>query len=192
MTGTDGLRPEDIIDGMLAEFGSPTPHAIAEMAKRYPMQRAFLMEFAAAWAEEAHLPPSDPTDAQDSAFAEARDLFASALAGRAAPATLSALARAVGQSLQDLAHRCRFDVAVLRKLDAGAIDLDSLGNVLPARLADMLGLARSTIVAAFAGQNPHFAAAFLPTELAAGESLLEALQAAGTDPSVIAEFDLPV
>lgn len=184
-------RLDDILDGMLAEFGAPTADAISATSRRFPEYRAMLLEFAASWAEEVHLPePVETGSTSEIALVNARGEFAARLAARTQPATLAALAGAVGRTLQDIADRCRFSVIVARKLDAGVIDPSSVGEILPRKIAGLLGVTREAVLAALAGPpSPALAAAFMPMDLPK-ERLEAALNAADTDQAVIDELEL--
>ena len=196
MTIIGGTRLEDVLDGMLSEYGSPSPEAIAGASALHPEHRAALLEFAAGWAEEEHLPPLGATPrahALERAIEQrARGRFSEALATRTRVAGLADLARGVGSSLQELAQRCRIDLSVMRKLDAGRISPGSVGEVLPSRIGEILGVAKEAVVAALGVAPPSLAAAgFLaPVRLPPSEDLRDALLAAGAGEDVLTDLGL--
>jgi hypothetical protein len=190
MNTTGGTCLEDVLDTMLAEYGAPTSKALTSVSRRYPEYRSAMLEFAAGWAEEEHLPAPAPSEQTDAPAVLARIRFAAELASRETSTRLSDLAQRAGSSLQELAAQCRLNVSLLMKIDAGRIAPNSVGKVLPSRLAELLGVAREIVVAAFA-VKPHPVAAasfFGPAQSSARESFLEAMINAGTEPEIIAEL----
>lgn len=191
---------EDVLDRLLAEHGSPTPAAVAAVSAVHPEHRAAILEFAAAWAEESHLPrpvASAETEAGKAVLAQAQASFAKALDIRleggepARGMSLAELAASVGRNLKDVAAAARVDLAVILKLDAGRIVPASIGTVLPRRIADFLGIDPGLLSASWSRMSPAAASAFLPSVVAPvspDETLAEALAASNTDPAEIEEL----
>ena len=100
MTATNQPSLEDVLDMLLAAYKAPTQEAVADFAERFPAYRADILDFAADWAEEEHLPIPEPlTDAQEArVFSRAQSFLQNMLHEHANPAVAarrSAAARSV-------------------------------------------------------------------------------------------------
>lgn len=182
---------EDVLDMLLAKYGSPSPAAVAEVSRKHPEHRTSLLEFAAAWAEESHLsvPEGMPARVETDVARRAKAFLARELDMRmpaVAPkdkASLAELAALTGRSLKEIAAATRVDLRVLMKLDSGRIRPETIGTVLPERIARFLGMDVGVITASWSGQG-SLVPAFLPSA-PVQESLADALAASDTDPAEI-------
>lgn len=98
-------------------------------------------------------------------------------------ASLAELAALTGRSLKEIAAAARVDLRVIMKLDSGRIRPETIGTVLPERIARFLGMDAGVITASWSGQA-SLVPAFLPSA-PVQESLADALAASDTDPAEI-------
>ncbi|MES2442807.1 MAG: hypothetical protein V4574_08245 [Pseudomonadota bacterium] len=134
---------DDVLDLMVAEFGAPDARAVAAFSLRFPAHRAKLIDFAAAWAAQSHLPVPEPLSAvREGRIADrAQRALDEGLAARAAarrPKSLAELAALSGQDLDQVARVASLDQSLVRKLDGRRIDPRSIPGTLTARLAAIL------------------------------------------------------
>jgi len=190
MTIQSGKPFEDVLDEMLFERGAPTVDTVAIWAALYPEHRASLIEFAASWAEDTHLPLVRTDDVrQRSIVVKTINRFRAATAP-AAPSTLSALAASAGKTMDDVAQGLGIDASVISKLNARRIEPRTIGSVLVARLAKLLQTDAASVIATWTGAPaPLAAAAFLrrPVTLPR-ETLKDALLKAGAPATLIVEL----
>jgi len=193
MTNNGGTRLEDVLDLMLEEHGEPSLKAVAAYSRIHPEHRPALVDFAARWAEEKHLPVTERPRDYNSAVKAAADAFSRALHASAGPVRLSELAKSAGLTLQDLARRCGLHASILTKLDGGRIKPGSVGDALPTMLGRLLDVSSETALASFAPrQNAPVTAGFLnPSCFQRTETLREALMSVGTDLATMKELELP-
>jgi transcriptional regulator with XRE-family HTH domain len=148
---------DDVLDLMIAEFGSPHLRAVAAYAARYPRYRAELIDFAAIWAHQAYLPapePAHPADGVRRVEARAERGLAEALAARAAarqPKSLTALVAASGQDLDDVARRLGLDQSIMNKLERRRIRPETIPAGLTRRLAALLHADPAVVARAWMG-----------------------------------------
>lgn len=191
MTIQSGKPFEDVLDEMLAERGDPTADVVAIWAALYPEHRAALIEFAANWAEDTHLPVASTDEArQRSVVVRTINQFRASTAP-VVPSTLSALAASAGTTMEAVAQSLGVDASVVAKLNARRIEPRTIGTALSARIAKLLQVDVAAVVATWSGASaPLAAAAFLGrTVTLPRESLREALLKAGTPARLIAEFE---
>jgi hypothetical protein len=172
MTVSNHVEVEDVLDMLLDEFDSPTPRAIAVFSRRYPEHRADLLEFAAVWAEERHLPAPQPLSEGREAAIEARaqlaldDVLASGATAKAVTArSLTELAGASGQDLDGVARQAGLDGSLIHKLDARRIRAETIPARLAARLANILCTDVLTIRQSWTSQPALALAAFMAIKL---------------------------
>jgi hypothetical protein len=191
MTIKSGKGFEDVLDEMLAGRSAPTADAVAIWAALYPEHRTALIEFAASWAEDTHLPVARTDEArQRSVVATAIDKFRSATAP-VAPTTLSALAASAGTTMEGVAQGLGIDTSVVAKLNARRIEPRSIGGTLASRIAKLLHVDVAAVVATWSGAPaPLGAAAFLARSASVRrETLREALIKVGTPACLVAELE---
>lgn len=192
MTTTGGTRLEDVLDSMLAQFGAPHPAAVAALANKHPEHRTALMEFAASWAEEEHLPQPPSAFPEELVGSAARADFSRALSAEIGVPKLGELVRSAGLTLQEVARRCGLDSTVLVKLDAGRIAPSSAGSVLPRLIGRILDVSAEAVQASFGARTAAAAPAFLSqSRFLRTETLRDALAAAGTPAEVVERLQLP-
>lgn len=186
-----GKSLEEVLDELLFERGTPTPDAIATWATLYPEHRAALVEFAASWAEDEHLPlPRVDEARQRSVVAKTMNQFRAA-AAPAVPRTLSALAGSAGRTLDDVARGLGVDASVIAKLNARRIDPATIGRAMAVRISKLLKVDTAAVIASWSGAPaPLAAAAFLgrPAPLPQ-ETLAQALAKVGAPNELIAELE---
>jgi hypothetical protein len=191
MQTSSSTRADDIFDNLLMEFGSPTPAAIAAYSARFPALRAQLLEFAAGWAEEEHLP--EPPSLSEARVADlvsgAVEGLRAALLGSAGEAgSFCDLLAATGLSAGEVASASGVPGAVLEKLAARRIAPASIGAKLPRVVAAAMNVPSSVLLRVWTSPAPAAAlAAFLPGGLMQPrqETLEAALVAAGASPEQV-------
>lgn len=192
MTRRADLPLEDVLDMLLDQHGAPTGQSIAQFAARFPQHRAALIEFAASWAEEEHLPPPAPLpkekirEAQRQALAalqaglDARDAI-----GTGSRQTLEHLAALSGRTLAQVASAAALPLPVVAKLNAGRILPESVGEGLVQRIGRYLRIRSEELIASWSIPAAP-AMSFLPAP--ARETLADALRREGVDPNEAAEL----
>lgn len=181
---------DDVLDELLLEHGAPTPQAVAAAAVRHPAHKAALLEFAASWAEDDHLPiPKIDEQREQSLLGDAMSKF-SASAAPIAAATLLDLAGAARLTLTDIAQDLGVDPVIVSKLNARRIDPRTIGRATASRVGRFLRVDTARVVSAWSGEPPRLAAAaFLPQATGLSqETFLTALEKAGVSPELIAEL----
>lgn len=161
MTATNQPPLEDVLDMLLAAYKAPTQEAVAEFAERFPAYRADILDFAADWAEEEHLPAPEPlTDAQEArVFARAQsflqntlfELSPPAIAVVAARSSLFDLARGSGASLQDVARAAGLDIPLIAKLNGRSIKPETIRERVARAIAQFLGVDFRQVIESWTG-----------------------------------------
>lgn len=161
MTATNQPSLEDVLDMLLAAYKAPTQEAVADFAERFPAYRADILDFAADWAEEEHLPIPEPlTDAQEArVFSRAQSFLQNMLHEHANPAgdTLAAraslfdLARGSGASLQDVAYAAGLDIPLVAKLNARSIRPETIRQRVARAIAQFLGVDLRRVIESWTG-----------------------------------------
>jgi hypothetical protein len=170
MTHLDQPMLEDVLDMLLVTYGEPTPQAIAEFAERYPAYRSELMEFAAEWALEDHLPEPAPLSPEQEAlvFARGQSAFqnivhaqtkveAGSAVGRA---SLAELAKRAGKSLGDIMGGTGLDHGLISKLNGRRIRPQTIPQSLARAIGDFLGLPEAQVTASWTGAPKALAMSF--------------------------------
>lgn len=192
MTRRAELPLADVLDMLLDQHGSPTGQSVAEFAARFPEHRAALIEFAAGWAEEQHLPPPAPLSEEKVAETRHHALAAlkAGLDARDAIAagkrwTLEQLAALNGRTLAQVAAAAALPLPVIAKLNAGRIVPESIGARLVQRIGRFLQIRSEQLIATWS--TPAVAGmSFLPPP--SRETLADALKREGVDPDQVAEL----
>lgn len=180
---------EDVLDDMLLNHDAPTVGVVRMYCDRYPRHSADLLEFAAGWAEELHLPAPETALGRERRVAKrATEGFRQAVSARPSM-SLADLAAAAGRSLEDVARVLEIPVGVVTRVNARRIEPNSIGKGMVSRLSDMLRIdGRSVIAAWSSAPAPLAAAAFLPRIGVPRQTLRQALVEAGSDPALIDEL----
>lgn len=161
---------EDVLDTLLVTYGEPTPQAIAEFARLYPAYRSDLLEFAADWAAEAHLPEPEPLSLEQEAlvFARGQSAFQNIShvqtkveTGPAAGRTsLAELAKRAGKSLGEVMSNTGLDHGLISKLNGRRILPQTIPRSLARAIADFLGLPEAQVKASWTGAPNALAMSF--------------------------------
>lgn len=196
MTDMTKLELDDVLDLMLAQYGEPSEAALSDFGARFPLHARDLLEFAATWAEQAHLPVPPPLNEQQRMAVASRAASYlgnllhqrdSAQATSTSAVTLASLASQAGSGLQAVAQACDLDLPLVSKLNSRRILSETIPQRLSARIAEFLGLPVERVLAAWSGP-PRLAAsaAFLAKtkpQAGAAESFADAIEASGLERS---------
>jgi|GEM_PF-2367199 len=189
MNDQNGKSLDEVLDAMLFEHGIPTIQAVAEWTARHPEHRAAIIEFAAAWAEDDHLPAPRVDNLRDRSVAAATiNQFRTAVA---APNSLAGMAAARGRSMHDLARGTGIDTRILMKLNARRIAPATIGRAMALRIGKFLEIEPSSVIASWTGTHtPLAAAAFLAGSVSLPqETLRQAMERIGVSPELITEME---
>jgi hypothetical protein len=161
MTNPSQTSLADVLDMLLAVHGAPTSDAITEFARRYPQYRPDLMEFAADWAAEMHLPEPEPftTEQEFSLVSRAHSAFQNLAfeqveqekSATDSRVSLAALARRAGKTLDDIMDMVGLDRGLISKLNGCRIRPRTICPSLARSIALFLNVSEAQVISSWSG-----------------------------------------